>query len=63
MLELADKADLESAADSVWVQVPLPTPKYWGVAKRLTHKTLTLAFGGSNPSAPAITNNLIKGDK
>ena len=26
MLELADKTDLESVANSVWVQVPLPTP-------------------------------------
>ena len=26
---------------------------YWGVAKRLRHKTLTLAGAGSNPAAPA----------
>ena len=26
---------------------------YWGVAKRLTRQTLTLVFGGSNPSSPA----------
>ena len=49
-----------------WVQVPSPTPiavrclgriwlrqAFWGVAKRLRHETLTLAFAGSIPAAPA----------